>query len=512
MIEPDAKTPLKLEVKNFGPIIDAKLELRPMTVFVGPSNTGKSYLSMLIYALHKFFKIHQRFNEWYFFEDYLLGSTGTFIHSFSNRDVEDILNLAESLLNHYDSLNRTSIVLPLSTADLLRSSINNSANSVFSEIVRCFGVGGISELIRKGQKESNLLMRQKLSRQTDFAEFRVKLAKSLEFDVTIPAEVPIPINQETNDRIHQMVPESRIKSLLNQKKKDKSDVRLRYKAAEMLSSVFKAILPSLIGPMHSSAYYLPADRTGIMHAHHVVVSALIANAPTAGLRPPIQTPTLSGVLADFLEQLINIDLDRTNFRNHELTVGQDISKDLEQSILGGSIGVDRLRYNSYPKFGYRPKGWNREISLGHASSMVSELAPVVLYLRYKVKPDNVLIVEEPESHLHPAMQVLLIRQLASLVKAGIRVIVTTHSEWILQELANILQRSGLPDSAQNNKISLLPNEVGTWLFKPKKRPKGAVVKKIDLEETGLYPSGFDEVSSELHNEWCNIFSHLEGNS
>ena len=46
---------LTLSVKNFGPIYSAEVELRPLTVFVGPSNTGKSYLAILIYALHKFF-------------------------------------------------------------------------------------------------------------------------------------------------------------------------------------------------------------------------------------------------------------------------------------------------------------------------------------------------------------------------------------------------------------------------------------------------------------------------
>ena len=46
---------LKLEVSNFGPIAEGAVELRPMTVFVGPSNTGKSYLATLIYALHRFF-------------------------------------------------------------------------------------------------------------------------------------------------------------------------------------------------------------------------------------------------------------------------------------------------------------------------------------------------------------------------------------------------------------------------------------------------------------------------
>ena len=46
---------LMLSVRNFGPIYSAEVELRPLTVFVGPSNTGKSYLAILIYALHKFF-------------------------------------------------------------------------------------------------------------------------------------------------------------------------------------------------------------------------------------------------------------------------------------------------------------------------------------------------------------------------------------------------------------------------------------------------------------------------
>ena len=49
------QTPPELEVSNFGPIVEAKIDLRPLTVFVGPSNTGKSYLAILIYALHRFF-------------------------------------------------------------------------------------------------------------------------------------------------------------------------------------------------------------------------------------------------------------------------------------------------------------------------------------------------------------------------------------------------------------------------------------------------------------------------
>lgn len=44
-----------LSVKDFGPIAEATIDLRPFTVFVGASNTGKSYLAILLYALHQFF-------------------------------------------------------------------------------------------------------------------------------------------------------------------------------------------------------------------------------------------------------------------------------------------------------------------------------------------------------------------------------------------------------------------------------------------------------------------------
>ena len=45
---------MKITVKNFGPIKEAKdIKISPMTVFVGPSNTGKSYLAMLIYSIVK---------------------------------------------------------------------------------------------------------------------------------------------------------------------------------------------------------------------------------------------------------------------------------------------------------------------------------------------------------------------------------------------------------------------------------------------------------------------------
>ena len=44
---------VRVEVRNFGPIESGVVDLRPLTVFVGPSNTGKTYMSVLLYALHR---------------------------------------------------------------------------------------------------------------------------------------------------------------------------------------------------------------------------------------------------------------------------------------------------------------------------------------------------------------------------------------------------------------------------------------------------------------------------
>ena len=44
---------VRIAVENFGPIGKGEVELRPLTIFVGASNTGKTCFSVLIYALHK---------------------------------------------------------------------------------------------------------------------------------------------------------------------------------------------------------------------------------------------------------------------------------------------------------------------------------------------------------------------------------------------------------------------------------------------------------------------------
>ena len=106
--------------------------------------------------------------------------------------------------------------------------------------------------------------------------------------------------------------------------------------------------------------------------------------------------------------------------------------------------------------------------LNQASSMVSELAPLVLFLRGVVNPGDTLIIEEPEAHLHPGAQADMAVILARLVRAGVRVIITTHSDWMLQEIGNLALEGLLEEETDEPASWLLPDEIGVWHFQKDK--------------------------------------------
>ena len=47
---------LTVPVKNLGPIAEGTVDLKPLTIFVGPSNTGKSFMATAIHVVMKAFK------------------------------------------------------------------------------------------------------------------------------------------------------------------------------------------------------------------------------------------------------------------------------------------------------------------------------------------------------------------------------------------------------------------------------------------------------------------------
>ena len=51
------KIDLRIEVEDFGPISGGEIKLKPLTVFIGPNNSGKSYAAMLVHSIFESYNV-----------------------------------------------------------------------------------------------------------------------------------------------------------------------------------------------------------------------------------------------------------------------------------------------------------------------------------------------------------------------------------------------------------------------------------------------------------------------
>ena len=512
MSEAGEQRTIGLKATNFGPIVEADIELRPLTVFVGPSNTGKSYLAILIYALHSLFAGY--------LDPTARLLSGHRAHSVPIESTDRLVEWIEGLPDgpDLDSLSATP-QLPPDVGELVRAAIHSDddpdlGGALRTRIARCFGVGTeIRQLVKAGRRGSQVIVSRcqvdsgstAPSVEHTFA-MRSGKSQSCEFTtlVSSDSDLQFPITAHTRRFI------SIAHAITRHPKniEERGILEATRWADNLLSALSEMAIVNSAGPLSRPAYYLPADRTGVMHAHRTIVGATISRAASAGIVDAPNVPTLSGVMGDFLQELLEI-----GDQEHPATDDGDVrASALEQDVLGGEITVKRTEAN-YPTFFYRPAGLDRELPILTSSSMVSELAPVVLYLRHYLEPGDTLIIEEPESHLHPAMQAEFALHLVRLVRAGIRVIVTTHSEWVLDQFANLVRLSGLSQEEREGlrgaDAALSPDDVGFWLFKPNAKRRGSVVQelKVNPDEGGLL-SGYDEVADEMYNMWAEIGNRI----
>jgi len=82
-----------------------------------------------------------------------------------------------------------------------------------------------------------------------------------------------------------------------------------------------------------------------------------------------------------------------------------------------------------------------KIPLHLASSSARGLSDLYFFLRHLAKKGHLLMIDEPESHLDTANQIELARLLARLVRAGLKVLITTHSDYLIKELNNLIMLS-----------------------------------------------------------------------
>ena len=219
---------------------------------------------------------------------------------------------------------------------------------------------------------------------------------------------------------------------------------------------------------------------------------------------------MPGVTTEFVGNLIGLDR-----RMHDPTPDPAMDNAIsfiEDEVLHGKIDLDQSTASRISEIVYLPSGAQSEsgeFTLDETSSMVSELAPLILFLKYLVRRGDLLILEEPESHLHPTAQQKMVQGLVQLVNSGVKIIITTHSEWVLWEVANLVRMSELPLELRNGidgaDHAIKADEVGAWVFEPDAEMGGSVVRGIPLDiESGTFPAGYGLVTESIYKRWSTI--------
>ena len=112
---------------------------------------------------------------------------------------------------------------------------------------------------------------------------------------------------------------------------------------------------------------------------------------------------------------------------------------------------------------------------------VSQIAPLLLQILL-IDRDDCLLIEQPELHLHPAIQFKLGRLLFAQISLGKQIIIETHSEHIINALRISVARNDLS-----------PDQVSLYFVTKPMESSGSIAEEIKVEENGFFsewPSGF----------------------
>lgn len=438
-------------VKNLGAIKSGRFTVKPLTLFCGPNNTGKTWL---MYALYAFWRrggipklqdidalLGDLQNEGAYrgsIREWLEDNANEYIKaaSFCNASrFVDIFNTDEALFK--DSrfmwkIDQTYFIesvlakgLKVHDHNVLR--INKSKNSDYLEVTRVSNGEIDREELRFNI--SNIATRLLLDQRRPFL---------------MPAE---------RNGLHLFFRELRTKrtALLHHASKEKID----------LSQLFQDVM--------KSRYALP--------------------------------------IADYIDWLNSLH----DFQKRNSSPFHTMAKAVRCNVSRGRYTVNREG-----DILFRPNKLNRDTSepapqnmgLHTTSSTVKSLFGLWFYLENQANPGDVLMIDEPELHLHPSHQRELARILSQLTNEGLWVIISTHSDYLVREINSLMmlnvehsERDALMKTHRFKKEQLLDkNKVAAYLVEDRQ------VSPMEITpDEGIIADTFDNVINNLNDSSNDIY-------
>lgn len=452
-----------IDIRDFGPIREGKISLKPMTVFVGPNNSGKSYAAVLIHSiLSALFSTSEPPPE------------GSPAYAGYDRYIRTALN-SKRMRSQISS----------EDVDLaVKKILANAMDGVLLQELRRNFSPDLKTLVKKNSRSFSVRVDSSMVKSritSNGATTKVSTTARL------PGDDDVAYEPHLDAKTRRLL--SKFETIVDELAAHAHDLPSRELATRRIyaRAAFR-LAPRAVGP----SLYLPSSRTGMLQGHKAIYAGVVRSAPSVGIRK-LEVPSLSGVVADFIHDLLMLPGQKQRFT--------DIADDMESELAGDKISVD-----------YGPEKMVAEIKYGDlpmraSSSAVSELAPLILYVRHVLRAGNVLIIEEPEVHLHPANQRLLARFLARLVKRGVNIVVTTHSPFILEQLSHLVRASDMRTSERARNLGyedcLRADDVAAYVFDLDSRGSRITPIRVSALD-GIPQDEFVKVDEAMYGEFQKI--------
>lgn len=434
-------------MKDFGPIREGRFDLAPLTVFIGPNGSGKTYAATLAYLFGE--------SLW------RMLTTGTVITVHNEKSPEGIIiqaNISQE---------------PGQVTDFVKESL-----------LRYFGRKSETALIR---------------RRSDSLEIGVRIEE-------IPLQIQGIYRRKGGwlwslsgfDQLHQ-----RLARLVIPQSKPPEGLTI--------AKVFRAFQEVIGFPPET--YYLPAARAGLLQGWRALTAKSVQIVGREIDLRHIEATPYTGVTGKFLSTLAEGKPPYWAWQEEPaIGTGQSaVNYLLEKEILNGYI--DWLSPED-PELMLFQKGMR--IPLTAISSGLAELAALDFYLRKGIlRPGSWLIIEEPEAHLHPENQRRVATLMVRLVRWGVRVLCTTHSDIILHQISNhllleeALKRGHQPPEGLDPEWDRLGyDEVGVYLFRLE--DDGSVIERVEPEPGfGIPEDEFVRVAEAIGDETYSLIDLIE---
>lgn len=382
---------MKIVLKNIG-ALKGEVEIAPgrLTVFCGGNNTGKTYAMYVLWALFERRVSHVlAFAEAIAEQLKLAGSVQIPLQDFCARHWTDLeRGIATGLLNRLPSLfsappkhfTDAQILISLSLPDFLAFATKNP------EFKRVVGVGPSSAMdVRLTKSDAGAVI-----------------------SLTVLDTGKLPHSAAVTDKLPN--------SLL----------------AEIVSLLF---IELILGTQVDGAFLLPAERCGLnlfypdLDARNSAIMRGLKRDESASMDAlrGLTVAQYAEPIAAYIQFLKDVPRfsGADGFHDQALALQDDIAQ------VDYRVGTDGM-------VTAKPKGSDAELSIHLTSSSVKSFYGLWAWLEKRAMPGDCLMIDEPELNLHPDNQCLVARLLVRLVKRGIRVVISTHSDYIVRELNNMI--------------------------------------------------------------------------